>query len=353
MQNCSPVLLSNCKKLEIILGRGIKEYGLNLIDIHGHTFEPYGVTIIAIISESHIAIHTYPETQHVSIDVFHCSTKPHQLYKLLDFLKLQLEAKEIKLLEVCRGNELEAKDNDYIISKANYGIEIHYHIKNNIISKRSRYQKIDIIENDIFGKMLFLDGDLQLSESDLLLYSQTLVECLKRKESVNRVAILGGGDGGVLNELLRYNFKQITLVDIDEEVVSLSKKYFYKANEHPFERPNVKIQIEDANRFLENNFEYDAIICDLTMFPEELTNKNRQEFYDKILLKIKKCLNRNGILSMQCCSAHDLKTKEMLLKIIKKYFSGVEFKSVFIPSYCEPWIFCFAIKIKINNGSNK
>ncbi|MBN2090419.1 adenosylmethionine decarboxylase [candidate division KSB1 bacterium] len=89
-----------------ILKEGILKSGLSLVETHCHHFEPYGITLIAIIKESHVAIHTYPESNHVSVDIFHCSNDTESLYILLHYVKQELEANSMKFLEIYRGQEL-------------------------------------------------------------------------------------------------------------------------------------------------------------------------------------------------------------------------------------------------------
>jgi S-adenosylmethionine decarboxylase proenzyme len=77
-----------------------------LLNIISHKFDPIGVTVISIINESHIAIHTYPEASHASIDIFHCSPESESAFRLLEFLSKKLHSKDVKFMEVSRGDKL-------------------------------------------------------------------------------------------------------------------------------------------------------------------------------------------------------------------------------------------------------
>ena len=103
---CPPALLNDEKQLKSILTDGINKCGLFQLDIVSHKFEPVGVTVISIINESHIAIHTYPEAQHASIDIFHCSTESKSAYKLLDALSKKFQSQDVKYIEINRGDKL-------------------------------------------------------------------------------------------------------------------------------------------------------------------------------------------------------------------------------------------------------
>ena len=103
---CPPDLLNDAKRLESILIEGINTCGLFQLNVISHKFEPIGVTVISIINESHIAIHTYPEARHASIDIFHCSPNSESAFRLLKCLSEKLQSQDIKFIEVSRGDKL-------------------------------------------------------------------------------------------------------------------------------------------------------------------------------------------------------------------------------------------------------
>ena len=340
---CSKNILNNKKALEQVLEFGIKKCGLHLKTLKSHQFHPIGITIVAVISESHIVIHTYPEAQHASIDIFTCSADPQMHIKLLDFLKSKLKPKTTRIIELERGNQLKVKEKDWITEYSPGAFEIRYHVKKKLLSKGSKYQQIDIIENEDFGRMLFLDNDLQIAEKDAHIYNSSLVTPLvESKNNLNKVAILGGGDGGVACELLKYNPKNVVLIEIDKEVISTCKKFLQLTYKNVFNNPNIKIVIDDANKLLEKNHSFDAIIYDLTMHPESLTKTDRVTFLNELFAKIKNNLNKDGLISIQCCSEFDTETFKLLKKILPKHFKNIKFRKAFIPSFCENWVFASA-----------
>ncbi len=344
LHGCPPELLNDKDKLQAILTRGIEACGFHQVSTRAHKFEPIGVTVISIINESHIAIHTYPEAHHASVDIFHCSTESEPLFELLNFLKYELNARSVKYIEVTRGNRLETTEDNYITSAANYGFEVRYLFTRRVMTKSSKYHKIEVVDNENFGRMLFLDGDLQLAEKDVHLYNQAMVAPLLSKNKLGRVAILGGGDGGVLNELLKHDPGRVTLIDIDGEVIETARKYFTNVCGHAFDDPRAEIVVGDANEYLENHSGFEAVIYDLTTDPELLTNKDKRHFMSEMLAKVRRSLVPGGLLSMQCCSEHDLHTFDVIKEILAENFESPSFKTVFIPSYCEPWVFASAIR---------
>ena len=103
---CPPNLLNDEKRLKSILLEGINTCGLFQLNIISHKFEPIGVTVISIINESHIAIHTYPEARHASIDIFHCSPESKSAFRLLSCLSKKLQSQDVKFIEINRGDKL-------------------------------------------------------------------------------------------------------------------------------------------------------------------------------------------------------------------------------------------------------
>lgn len=344
LNGCDSSLLDDRERLGRILSAGIERCGFHQISLNSHKFTPVGLTIIAIISESHIAIHTYPEAHHASVDIFHCSNDSRPLHDLLHYLKENFCAHSIKFMEVTRGQKLELQQDNYLTSPANYGFEVRYHFTKMLYSAHSPFQKIEVIQNENFGRMLFLDGDLQIAEKDVHLYNQTMVAPLVIKNKLGEVAILGGGDGGVLAELLQHSPSHVTLVDIDQQVIRVAKDFFPMVCGQAFDRENVTVVVEDANIFLAEDRRFGAIIYDLTMSPELLTNKDKNQFLNDMFKKINRNLQSGGVLSMQCCSEYDQNTFRLIRDKLEQHFSDVRFKTVYIPSYCEPWIFGSATK---------
>jgi spermidine synthase len=341
---CSGNILNDRDALEELLKLGIERYGLHLKDTASHKFDPIGVTAIAIISESHIAIHTYPEAHHASIDIFTCSAESQPAMELLGFFRAQLKPKTIRVMELLRGYPLETKEENWITSSTgDWGYEIKYHVKKRILAKRSDYQHIEIIENESFGKMLFLDGDLQVAEVDAPIYNASLVNPLVESgNGLDNIAILGGGDGGVLHELQKYGPYSVVIVDIDEQVIQASKEHLGSICGNAFDSPNVQTVIMDAGDFLRSHNGFDAVIYDLTMHPEFVTTTDRRTYLKNLFANIRKSLNKGGMLSLQCCSEFDPETLKLIRSILQKDFTDLNFRTTFIPSFCENWIFASA-----------
>lgn len=160
---------------------------------------------------------------------------------------------------------------------------------------------------------------------------------------LHNVAILGGGDGGVLYELLKHNPQKVTLVDIDKEVIAACERHLRSVCYDAFDDERVEIINDDVSRFLDRNGGFDAIIYDLTMHPEAFTDMDRDLFLDKLFTKIRDGLIPSGMVSVQCCSDYDEETLKTARTLLTKFFSDVRFTKTYIPSYCTPWVFASGV----------
>ncbi len=160
-------------------------------------------------------------------------------------------------------------------------------VREHIASIQTEFQKIDIYDTECLGKMLFLDGHVQLATFDEFAYHESLVHIpLLSVAEPKRALVVGGGDGGVLRELVKHrSLLEIDLVDIDKGVIEASKKYLPELSDGAFNDPRVSVKIEDAFAFLKRvSTPYDLIVMDVTDVYEEedgeLSEKLfTQEFY--------------------------------------------------------------------------
>lgn len=133
-------------------------------------------------------------------------------------------------------------------------------------SEQTEFQRIDIFESKEFGRMMVLDGYVMLTEKDEFIYHEMIVHVpMVVHPNPKRVLIIGGGDGGTARELLRYkNVESVDLVEIDERVVDISRKYLPQTA-CSFDDERLHCYFEDGLKFIRHcNNEYDLIIVDST-----------------------------------------------------------------------------------------
>ncbi len=166
-----------------------------------------------------------------------------------------------------------------------------------VYSGRTRFQQVDIFDTREHGRILALDGLVQLSTKHEFVYHEMLVHPAVLYASNPRNAlIIGGGDGGALREMVKHPFEKILLVDIDREVVELCRKYFPSLSDGAFRDERVSLLCEDAfltlRRFRDS---FDIIVSDCTDSYGPSKALWSKKFYGSIL----QALRPRGVVSFQ------------------------------------------------------
>lgn len=343
LHGCNANLLNDEQKLKETIIKIGNKYKLDIRDLISK-FEPYGITCIAIIGQSHIAFHTYPEDKHLSLDIFTCSGAPMPIYEAI---KNIFKPTNSTFYELHRGRTINIHTSDWIKEDEQpvEGYRDEYHIKSIIHQEKTPYQEILIIENEKFGKMLFLDKELQISEIGQYKYDNAFVSCIprKHKERIENILIIGGGDGGVGNQLLKTfpNIKHIDMIEIDGRVIELCKKYFSGICGGVFSDDKVSVIITDAFNFIkETNKKYNAIFIDLT----DVVNRQMNIELNNIMDSVNKILLNNGYLVVQASSAYDETTQEILKNAMINKFRNCKRSDVWLPAYGSVWSFLYSVK---------
>ncbi|NVK23194.1 MAG: polyamine aminopropyltransferase [Kangiellaceae bacterium] len=167
-----------------------------------------------------------------------------------------------------------------------------------LFESRTEHQHLIIFKNDHFGNVMALDGVVQTTEKDEFIYHEMLTHVpLFAHGNAKQVLIIGGGDGGILREVLRHpEVEHVTMVEIDAAVVDMCKKYFPKHSDGAFEDPRVNLVIADGVDFIVNNQQkFDVIISDSTD-PE---GPGEVLFTSRFYQGCRNSLNEGGILATQ------------------------------------------------------
>ena len=128
----------------------------------------------------------------------------------------------------------------------------------------SEYQSIDIFDTETFGRTLALDNVFQTSVGDEFQYHEMLVHpALSTAPSIERVLVIGGGDGGTVREVLRYaEVKHVTMVELDRMVVEACKLHLTEFGV-PWDDPRLEVLFQDGVAYLRDTAErFDVILID-------------------------------------------------------------------------------------------
>lgn len=205
---------------------------------------------------------------------------------------------------------------------------VFFEVKKVLYKKKSPFQRIEVIENESYGKVLLLDGLVQTTERDEFFYHEMLVHpAFVSHPYPQKVLIIGGGDGGVLKEVLRYPIQHVSLVEIDQQVIEVSKECF------PWFSPSLKderveLVIGDGNEFIEKTSRmFDLVLVDSSDPVGPSTSLHEKDFHRRL----KRCLNREAIVIAQVGSPiyhqESIKKKRDFLqeiyKVVRFYLSPV------------------------------
>ena len=135
-----------------------------------------------------------------------------------------------------------------------------------LVTKKSKFQRIDIFESKEFGRFLTLDGFMMLTEKDEFIYHEMIVHIpMAVKNDAKKILVIGAGDGGTVRELVKYDsIERIDMVEIDKEVVDIWREYLPKTA-CKLDDPRVNLYYEDGLKFVRSKTnEYDIVIVDST-----------------------------------------------------------------------------------------
>lgn len=212
-------------------------------------------------------------------------------------------------------------------------LAIALQIKATLYSAKSKYQKIDVLDSITMGKVMLLDDKLMVTENDEFYYHETIAHAaLSIHPNPRKVMVIGGGDGGTVREALKYKIvEEIDLVEIDEEVIEVSKKYFPEVASE-FDNPKLKIKLNDAIEYVKDvkNGSYDAILCDSTDPQGFAAGLISKDFYKNA----SSALKENGIYICQSGSLI-IQEKEFktALENMRSAFKYVDAVVSIVPTY--------------------
>lgn len=145
------------------------------------------------------------------------------------------------------------------------GFRQSHEIRKVLFEGRSKYQKVGVFESGRFGRILALDGVVQCTEGDEFVYHEMLTHLpILAHGKVESVLIIGGGDGGILEEVLKHkSVKRATMVEIDGEVIEVAKKYLPKICGKAFSDRRTNLIVGDGAAYVaETKNRYDLVIVD-------------------------------------------------------------------------------------------
>ncbi len=206
-------------------------------------------------------------------------------------------------------------------------------IKGKILyKKKTPYQDLRLYSTPEYGRMLVLDGAIQTTEKDEFIYHEMITHpVMLAHPRPKKVLIIGGGDGGVLREVLKYKIEKVSLVELDKDVIDISRKYLSKICRKSFEDKRLNIVIDDGNNFVKTTKDkFDIVIIDS---PDPI-GPAKILFSRKFYSQVHSVLNSKGIMIRQSGST-TLQAEELRsnYKTLKRIFPFVTVQLSAVPTY--------------------
>lgn len=400
IRNVEAEFLNSEERLAEAMVETVKHAKLTLLSYHCHSLVPAGVSCVGVLLESHISFHTWPEEGVITLDLFTCGSNPlisvvPVIEKLFGIPRKTSsmgnetceESCPVEEVEVFWSHELRGFRH-YEDRKAHYldlqsdlalwvtsPLDVMY--KKEIVSVTSPYQRIDIWDLLDAGetpswedaqrlglkpgdprwmdtkyaspaRLLFLDGTIQSISDNEREYHEALVHpAMFANPNPRNVAIIGGGEGATLREVLKHKtVESVKMIELDEMMVNIAKQYLpyfnncsmFSEYESCFDDPRAELLLMDGRKWFMDRFgpaktietdsdKFDVVVID-ALDPEEDKPASAKLYSDeKFLQSLYDALTDQGVLVVQVGTApniHDPKADVGVYAKREKMFRMLE-----------------------------
>lgn len=358
---CSSATLTDLETLSTLCRTATLDAKLTIVDEKWHVFpdwngQPGGITGTILLAESHLAIHTWPESRGVTLDVYVCNFTEDNTAKaeqLFDALTVAFRPQKQTVNRITRGDvagatieesEAAATDSaqsqlsfDWLNAHSGYG----FTVKEKLAEIESAYQRVEVFDTHQFGRLFRLDGRLMTSEGDEFFYH----ECMTHPAALahpnpESILVIGGGDGGSSEELFKHpSVKRIVMAELDPVVIDIARKYLGTIHKGSLDDPRLDIRIGDGFEYVRTATErFDMIVLDLTDPDTPAFHLYSEEFFRMC----QRCLKPGGMLTLHLGSpVYQPETVRKNAANLRRVFKHVAPLSLFIPLYGSQW--CLAV----------
>ena len=278
LNECNPQLLNDVGFIRQTLLNTAHDVGATVVGESFHRFSPQGVTGILSIAESHISIHTWPEFGYAAADIFAWRAfLPPQGSRRHSCRKAGMPGpghhrgpqgngpKSGHPLS-CRPSKDMDIPGQWYLETISPDLAMMLRVRKVLYSGETAYQKVEVLDSSVFGRSLVLDGKTQSTELDEHIYHESLVHpAMLLHPGPKSVFIGGGGEGGTLREALAHkSVERVTMLDLDQEVVELCRRYLPQHHGGSFDDTRVSLYHQDAREYLASSSEtFDVMVMDL------------------------------------------------------------------------------------------
>ncbi len=343
-------LLDDGVGLEELLVRSAEAVGATVLSRHHHAFQPQGVTAVVVLAESHVSIHTWPEWGGATLDAYTCGAADPE--RLVDLIIEGLAPTNIRRATVPRvvpgGPEEPAFRFAEFITPAD---RYEHDLAEVYTSGTSEFQDYLIGRSEAWGRMLVLDGVVQSTDADEFIYHEGIVHpacyAAAAVAPMRDALILGGGEGACIREVLRWlSVENVTMVDIDAEVVAACREFLPEHHRGAFDDPRVSLVYADAVGFLRSlpDASLDVVVSDMTDPVED--GPSTFCFTVEYFSEIARVLRPHGVLAVQAGPASPIEVAlhAKVIRTMRAVFPSVIPYAVDAPCYGRDLGFVIASK---------
>lgn len=319
----------------------VVKHGLTVVGELFHAFPPGegstdasgGVTGCVVLAESHLAIHTWPELRSVTLDLYVCNytrDNTERARAVVDELQQLFAPEDVVRHDVPRDRQFM-----YEYLNENYGFFIRS--SKQLAQGHTGFQSLEIHETPQFGKLFRLDGFNMTSEREEFVYHENMAHpAAIAHPSPKRVLIIGGGDGGLAEEVLKHpSVEHVVMVELDGKVIEIAKAHFEAVHRGVFANPKLEVIIGDGLKYLrETQAKFDLVLLDLPdpIGPAEML------YEEPFFADCKGALNPGGALTLHMGSPWGQPERvRAIYTRLAKLFRVVRPYTMFIPLYGNLW----------------
>jgi spermidine synthase len=348
---CDASLLIDAMALAAMCRQAVSKAELTIVDEKYHTFpdwqgQPGGVTGAVLLAESHLAVHTWPERRGVTLDVYVCNFSTDNSSKaerLLDDLIVAFAPSRQGTNRILRGSkDPDDRSDELLLEWLNDGSAYGFRATRRLETVRTPFQMLEVFDTPQWGKLFRLDGAYMTSERDEFFYHEPIVHVAAISHPAPRSAlVIGGGDGGSSEELLKHpSMKRVLLAELDPEVVRVAREHFGRVHHGVFDDPRLQVEIGDGASLVANLASrpdaerFDLIVLDLTDPDTPARTLYTQEFFRQA----RKVLAPGGALMMHIGSpVYAPERVSHLVAQLRGVFGTVRPFGLYVPLYGAYW----------------
>lgn len=213
------------------------------------------------------------------------------------------------------------------------GVANSLRVAETLLDTQSEFQRVQVFRTETFGNALVLDGVIQITERDECAYQEMMAHlpmCAHR-EGARDVLVVGGGDGGVVREVLRHpSVRSVTLCEIDQAVMDAARR-FLPGIASGLDDPRTTVECGDAAAFVAANAgRFDVIVCDTS----DPVGPAAALFTDAFYRNVRAALRPGGVACFQAESLWlHLPMVAELVASASRVFGSARYASVGVPTY--------------------